>query len=192
MKEKTMKKQKVLSKLSDCGVVAVVRADSGEEAVKISDACVVGGIKGIEVTFTVAGADEVIKELDLRRVDRAAISKPIFNGKTGMSYHGYISKYDFIFHLWTYSDFYEDKKTKKVHTYLDSLNTIMLPSDFKGVMAHAGVTKATKKGLRVVKGEFVYQDIIDEDKALHKHKVMSAPLAIPISIDKIFRIKQFS
>ncbi|WP_053362949.1 bifunctional 4-hydroxy-2-oxoglutarate aldolase/2-dehydro-3-deoxy-phosphogluconate aldolase [Bacillus sp. FJAT-27251] len=58
-----MKKQKVLSKLSDCGVVAVVRADSPEEAVKISDACVKGGITGIEVTFTVAGADEVIKEL---------------------------------------------------------------------------------------------------------------------------------
>jgi 2-dehydro-3-deoxyphosphogluconate aldolase / (4S)-4-hydroxy-2-oxoglutarate aldolase len=58
-----MKKLTILSKLTDCGVVAVVRADSKEEAVKISEACVEGGIKGIEVTFTVQGADEVIKEL---------------------------------------------------------------------------------------------------------------------------------
>jgi 2-dehydro-3-deoxyphosphogluconate aldolase / (4S)-4-hydroxy-2-oxoglutarate aldolase len=58
-----MIKQKVLSRLTDCGVVAVVRADSKEEAVKISDACIKGGIMGIEVTFTVAGADEVIREL---------------------------------------------------------------------------------------------------------------------------------
>jgi 2-dehydro-3-deoxyphosphogluconate aldolase / (4S)-4-hydroxy-2-oxoglutarate aldolase len=58
-----MKKLTVLSKLSDCGVVAVVRAESPEEAVMISEACVKGGITGIEVTFTVAGADEVIKEL---------------------------------------------------------------------------------------------------------------------------------
>ncbi|SDM56320.1 bifunctional 4-hydroxy-2-oxoglutarate aldolase/2-dehydro-3-deoxy-phosphogluconate aldolase [Bacillus sp. OK048] len=58
-----MKKVKVLTKIAECGVVAVVRADSKEEAVKISEACVEGGVYGIEVTFTVEGADEVIKEL---------------------------------------------------------------------------------------------------------------------------------
>jgi 2-dehydro-3-deoxyphosphogluconate aldolase / (4S)-4-hydroxy-2-oxoglutarate aldolase len=61
--EKIMKKLDVLTKISECGVVAVVRADSKEEAIKISEACVEGGIQGIEVTFTVKGADEVIKEL---------------------------------------------------------------------------------------------------------------------------------
>ncbi|WP_066054458.1 bifunctional 4-hydroxy-2-oxoglutarate aldolase/2-dehydro-3-deoxy-phosphogluconate aldolase [Robertmurraya korlensis] len=58
-----MNKISVLSKVSECGVVAVVRADTKEEAVTISEACVRGGIKGIEVTFTVKEADEVIKEL---------------------------------------------------------------------------------------------------------------------------------
>ncbi|WP_042461649.1 bifunctional 4-hydroxy-2-oxoglutarate aldolase/2-dehydro-3-deoxy-phosphogluconate aldolase [Neobacillus dielmonensis] len=58
-----MKKIKALTKLLDCGVVAVVRADSKEEAINISEACVKGGINGIEVTFTVKDADVVIKEL---------------------------------------------------------------------------------------------------------------------------------
>jgi 2-dehydro-3-deoxyphosphogluconate aldolase/(4S)-4-hydroxy-2-oxoglutarate aldolase len=58
-----MQKLNTLTKISNCGVVAVVRADSKEEAIKISEACVNGGIGGIEVTFTVQGADEVIKEL---------------------------------------------------------------------------------------------------------------------------------
>jgi 2-dehydro-3-deoxyphosphogluconate aldolase/(4S)-4-hydroxy-2-oxoglutarate aldolase len=58
-----MQKLNTLTKISKCGVVAVVRADSKEEAIKISEACVNGGIDGIEVTFTVQGADEVIKEL---------------------------------------------------------------------------------------------------------------------------------
>lgn len=58
-----MKKLQVLSRLVDCGVVAVVRAESKEEAVRISEACVQGGVLGIEVTFTVQGADVVIKEL---------------------------------------------------------------------------------------------------------------------------------
>lgn len=58
-----MDKLKVLKTISDCGVVAVVRADSSEQAKCISDACIKGGILGIEVTFTVKDADVVIKEL---------------------------------------------------------------------------------------------------------------------------------
>jgi 2-dehydro-3-deoxyphosphogluconate aldolase/(4S)-4-hydroxy-2-oxoglutarate aldolase len=59
----TMQKQTILQKVTESGVVAVVRADSKEEARLISEACVKGGIQGIEVTFTVQSADEVIKEL---------------------------------------------------------------------------------------------------------------------------------
>ncbi|SMQ73004.1 2-dehydro-3-deoxyphosphogluconate aldolase / (4S)-4-hydroxy-2-oxoglutarate aldolase [Bacillus sp. OV166] len=58
-----MKKLGILTKLTDCGVVAVVRADSKEEAIQISEACVKGGIMGIEVTFTINEAETVIKEL---------------------------------------------------------------------------------------------------------------------------------
>jgi 2-dehydro-3-deoxyphosphogluconate aldolase / (4S)-4-hydroxy-2-oxoglutarate aldolase len=58
-----MKKLNVLTRISECGVVAVVRAESSEEAFKISEACVKGGISGIEVTFTVKDAAEVIKGL---------------------------------------------------------------------------------------------------------------------------------
>ncbi|MBT2758885.1 bifunctional 4-hydroxy-2-oxoglutarate aldolase/2-dehydro-3-deoxy-phosphogluconate aldolase [Mesobacillus foraminis] len=58
-----MNKLQVLTKIADCGVVAVVRADSKEEAIHISEACVKGGILGIEVTFTISDAEDVIKEL---------------------------------------------------------------------------------------------------------------------------------
>lgn len=58
-----MKKIGTLKKLTDCGVVAVVRAESLEEAVKISTACIEGGIQGIELTMTVPNAEEVIKML---------------------------------------------------------------------------------------------------------------------------------
>ncbi|MEW9050756.1 MAG: bifunctional 4-hydroxy-2-oxoglutarate aldolase/2-dehydro-3-deoxy-phosphogluconate aldolase [Neobacillus sp.] len=58
-----MKKLNVLTRISECGVVAVVRAESSEEAFKISEACVKGGISGIEVTYTVKDAAEVIKGL---------------------------------------------------------------------------------------------------------------------------------
>ncbi len=58
-----MNKLEVLQKITDCGVVAVVRANNEEEAIKISEACIEAGIAAIEVTFTVPGAAEVIKKL---------------------------------------------------------------------------------------------------------------------------------
>ena len=58
-----MDKSEILKRLEDCGVVAVVRAESAEQAMKIADACIAGGVKGIEITYTVPGASEIISEL---------------------------------------------------------------------------------------------------------------------------------
>jgi 2-dehydro-3-deoxyphosphogluconate aldolase/(4S)-4-hydroxy-2-oxoglutarate aldolase len=43
--------------------VAVVRAESSEQAFKIADACIKGGVAAIEITFTVPGAADTIKDL---------------------------------------------------------------------------------------------------------------------------------
>lgn len=56
-------KLKVLQKIIESGLVAVVRAESFEQAIKIADACIEGGVGAIEITFTVPGAPDVIKDL---------------------------------------------------------------------------------------------------------------------------------
>ena len=56
-------KMETLKKIMDVGVVAVVRAESADQAIKIAEACKEGGIPAIEITFTVPYADEVIREL---------------------------------------------------------------------------------------------------------------------------------
>lgn len=66
-------KQSVLRKIIDTGVVAVIRADSPEQAFSIIDAVKAGGIKAIEVTMTVPGAVEVIKELSAKYKDDVII-----------------------------------------------------------------------------------------------------------------------
>ena len=58
-----MYSDKILARLGESGIIAVVRADKPREAVLAAEACVKGGISGIEITFTIAHADEVIKEL---------------------------------------------------------------------------------------------------------------------------------
>lgn len=53
-----------LQRIINTGIVAVVRADSPEQALKITEAVRAGGIDIIEITLTVPGALEVIKDLN--------------------------------------------------------------------------------------------------------------------------------
>lgn len=58
-----MKKLAVLEKVLQSGIVAIVRTDNADKAKKIVGAISEGGIKVIEVTMSVPGAIDVIKEL---------------------------------------------------------------------------------------------------------------------------------
>ncbi|MDH6363981.1 2-dehydro-3-deoxyphosphogluconate aldolase/(4S)-4-hydroxy-2-oxoglutarate aldolase [Enterococcus sp. PF1-24] len=58
-----MKRVNILTRLENAGVIAVVRGATKTEAIQASQAIVAGGMKGIELTFTVPQADEAIREL---------------------------------------------------------------------------------------------------------------------------------
>jgi len=58
-----MQKEEVITQIKNCGIVAVVRADSMEKALRITDACIEGGVAAIELTFTVPFAHRVIEGL---------------------------------------------------------------------------------------------------------------------------------
>lgn len=58
-----MTKEQIITKIKEEALVAVVRAESTEEAKKITEACIAGGCASVEITFTVPGAQEIIKEL---------------------------------------------------------------------------------------------------------------------------------
>lgn len=61
-----MEKEKLLTKMTDAGLVAVVRAETEDKAIRIADACIEGGCPSIELTFTVPGAHKVIEALAKR------------------------------------------------------------------------------------------------------------------------------
>jgi 2-dehydro-3-deoxyphosphogluconate aldolase/(4S)-4-hydroxy-2-oxoglutarate aldolase len=58
-----MSKIEVLGKIISSGLVAVIRADSPNQAALIANACADGGVGALEITFTVPGAAGVIEHL---------------------------------------------------------------------------------------------------------------------------------
>lgn len=64
-----MSKIDTLAKIKEAGIVAVVRATSMEQAEKITDACIKGGVAAIELTFTVPRADRLIEAMRAKYSD---------------------------------------------------------------------------------------------------------------------------
>jgi 2-dehydro-3-deoxyphosphogluconate aldolase/(4S)-4-hydroxy-2-oxoglutarate aldolase len=58
-----MVKLKVLGKVIESGLVAIVRTNRSDQAARIAEACARGGAAAIEITFTVPGATAVIEAL---------------------------------------------------------------------------------------------------------------------------------
>ena len=56
-------KIETLNRIHEAGIVAVVRATSIEQAERITDACIEGGVAAIELTFTVPRADKLIEAM---------------------------------------------------------------------------------------------------------------------------------
>ncbi|RMW42404.1 bifunctional 2-keto-4-hydroxyglutarate aldolase/2-keto-3-deoxy-6-phosphogluconate aldolase [Lactiplantibacillus pentosus] len=59
----TLQKFEYLNRVVNAGVVSVVRGSTKEEAYKTAEACIQGGVKAIELTFTAPHADQIIGEL---------------------------------------------------------------------------------------------------------------------------------
>ena len=58
-----MSRETTMKRILDCGVVAVVRADSGALLAKVVKALAEGGVTAAEITFTVPDAVEVIRQV---------------------------------------------------------------------------------------------------------------------------------
>lgn len=57
------KKWDIINKITESGLVVVVRAKNSDQAKRITDACLKGGAAAIEITYTVPGATKVIEDL---------------------------------------------------------------------------------------------------------------------------------
>jgi 2-dehydro-3-deoxyphosphogluconate aldolase / (4S)-4-hydroxy-2-oxoglutarate aldolase len=58
-----MEKSQILDKVKELGLLAVIRGPSADLTVKMVEALVAGGVKGIEITYSTPNAEEVVRTL---------------------------------------------------------------------------------------------------------------------------------
>ncbi|WP_036384038.1 major capsid protein [Muricauda sp. MAR_2010_75] len=147
--------------------------------------------------FRLLIADTKVKAmLENRRINRGELNRPELNDATGLSFHGQISGDDFLFNIWTYNEFYEDESGNYIKM-LDNDKVVMLPSDFKGCTSHAALPQPMRvvnngqyeEFVQLVEAEYNTYNYVDQRNFAHLFKVYSKPLALPVSIDRIYTIQ---
>jgi 2-dehydro-3-deoxyphosphogluconate aldolase/(4S)-4-hydroxy-2-oxoglutarate aldolase len=66
-------KLRVLGRILESGLIAVIRSGNSEEAIRIAEACAEGGATVLEMTFTVPGAVDIIQRLSKRGASSSVI-----------------------------------------------------------------------------------------------------------------------
>lgn len=68
-----MHKEEIRERIVDCGIIPVIRASSAREALLAVEAVCLGGIPIVEITMTVAGAVEVIRQVSKQRGEATVV-----------------------------------------------------------------------------------------------------------------------
>jgi len=136
------------------------------------------------------------KSADLRHIKVLEIGTTRFEEATGLNYHGRLSLKNGNVDLWTYDDFFENNDGSNSE-YISANNVVLLPRDFIGKQAHAGVPAIIRdksnaefpEWISQIASEFYINNYVDMRGAAHMFEIMSAPLAIPFSVDRLWTAK---
>ncbi len=79
-----MEKRELLNRMINEGLIPVIRVSKAQEAMEVADAIKEGGVSFIEITMSVQGAIDVIKELTLKYKDEIIIGAgTVLDSETG-------------------------------------------------------------------------------------------------------------
>jgi hypothetical protein len=119
------------------------------------------------------------------------VTGPQRNNNTGANLMGKIVCGSYIVQIWTYEQYYNDPDNNNELTqYIDPKMVVMLPTDgtsFK--IGFAAIPQLVKPGQTPRKGQFLVRDYVDEKAQTHEIILESAPLAIPVSVDRIYTFR---
>ncbi|RKZ46225.1 MAG: hypothetical protein DRQ58_09035 [Gammaproteobacteria bacterium] len=139
--------------------------------------------------------DAIKEKADFRRISRLELGMPQFDNVTGLVFHGQLGTADYKVNIWTYNEFYEAANGDKTK-YIDADKMILIPEDFKGTTAYAGTPLIVRDlgnaeypaYISQNEGEFTVNNYIDQVKKAHWFEIASAPLAVPVSVDRLYTL----
>jgi hypothetical protein len=159
-----------------------------------SGASTINAIFGDNAFENLLVSESLTKQAAWLKINRFEINMPQFDEVSGMVFQGQLATGDYKVNVWTYNETYEDPADGVEKPYIEENNVVLVANDFKGWTAFAGVPaimgdNASGQYVAPMEGEFYVRDIIDQVKMAWNFIVSSAPLAVVVSVDRVYTIK---
>jgi hypothetical protein len=149
-----------------------------------------------ETIAALMATDDFKANADWRHIDRMNIGMPQFSDSTGFTFNGQFAAGDFRVNLWSYDELYEDDNGNDVY-YLNQGIVVLLPVNFVGKtvfgalpgMKNATVGGASTKIPAAIETDYLIRPFYDERTLSSGMKMSSAPVVIPVTIDRMYTMK---
>ena len=157
-----------------------------------SGASEVNAIMGSQAFENFMSSSKIQALGDIRNVNRLAIDMPMMDNTSGLVLQAKVGAGDFVVYIWTYNETYEDASGTE-QRYLGENTVVMLPTDFRGWTAFAGLPDVqgdpiSGQYVAQVEAEYLVYDVIDQIKRSWNFCIDSAPLVVPVSVDRIYTL----
>lgn len=157
-----------------------------------SGASELNAIMGSQAFENFMNSAKVVALGDIRNVNRLSIDMPMMDNVSGLTLQAKVAAGDFVVYIWTYNETYENAAGVETR-YLATDNVVVIPTDFVGHTVFAGLPAVmgdaiSGQYIASVESEFLVYDVIDQVKRSWQFIVDSAPLVVPVSVDRIYTI----
>lgn len=146
--------------------------------------------------LTVLLANPFIDNDKIKSISLVDLKMPQVNAMGGI-YHGTLSAGPYRIHLWSYNEFYDNSSGVST-AYINTNQFYMVPMNSgKFVMSFAGVPAIIRdvrnaefpEYITQMEADYYINNYIDPKGKKHVFEILSAGLAIPVSVDRIFSMQ---
>jgi hypothetical protein len=149
-----------------------------------------------ETIAALMATDQFKANADFRHIDRMNIGMPEFTDTTGFTFNGQFAAGDFKINLWSYDEIYADENDVDTY-YLAYGIVVLLPVNFQGKtvfgalpgMSNASIGGVSTKIPAAVETDYLIRAFYDEKTLSSGLKMSSAPIVVPITVDRIYTLK---
>lgn len=145
--------------------------------------------------------NNIVKDTaNFRRISRLEMSMPMFDNATGMGFHGVLAAGDFEIRVWTYNQSYTTTVGGARTFYLNENRAILLPEDFMGATIFGGLVGLRSMNIMgeqgmaptLIETDYLMRSFFDMRTTSSGIELMSAPVVVPVTVDKIYTMQVFA
>jgi hypothetical protein len=153
-----------------------------------SGATTFDGLFGATALRDMKNNDVFIEKANSRRLKEVGMEAPK-RQRNGATWHGVVDAGEYMVNVWSYPQYITDPDSGASSKYLDDKEVCLIPEDVVLDLSFHLVPQVVEDGKIPQTSEFLLHRSVNQDKGSDEMAVKCAPLAKPVSIDRLYTVQ---